>query len=66
MPVRCVVVAFAGCVEAWVVRAGGAGYGEVVDARGRRAADAEARDGPAARRCECGSFGDGACCGESG
>lgn len=64
MPVGCVVVAFAGCVKAWIVRAGGAGYGEFVDACGRRAADTEARDRPAVRHCVCGSFGDRACCGE--
>lgn len=66
LPGGCVVVAFAGCVESRIVRPGGAGYGEFVDACGRRTADAEVRDGPAIYCCVCGSFGDGTGCGEGG
>lgn len=67
LPVRCIIAAFAGCVEARVGGAGGAGYAEFVGACGWGAADAEAGDGPAICCCVCGSFGTNrAGCGEGG
>lgn len=57
MPIRCIIVAFAGSIKTWVGGAGSAGYGEFVGACGRRAADREARDRPVICCYLCGSFG---------